>query len=85
MTENTAGAKQMPEQSVLLDYGGDGTATIILNRPEKRNALSTLLIAQLQDALRSLEEDNSIRAIVLTGAPGGPFSGLRATHFEGLH
>ena len=61
-------------QVVLVDNQYDGTAVVTLNRPQKRNALSAALITDLNAALRALEGDDSVRAIVLTGSPGGPFS-----------
>lgn len=48
-----------------------GVATITLNRPEKRNALSGELIAALSDMADDLAQD-STRVVILTGA-GGQF------------
>ncbi|KAI4161897.1 MAG: hypothetical protein LQ342_004463 [Letrouitia transgressa] len=59
---------------VLVDIQCDGTAVVTLNRPQKRNALSAVLIAELTTAFRALELNDSVRVIVLTGSPGGPFS-----------
>ncbi|MFZ0887576.1 MAG: enoyl-CoA hydratase/isomerase family protein, partial [Candidatus Binataceae bacterium] len=41
--------------------------TLTLNRPEKRNALNQALIEALDRALRSIEDDKEIRAVVLRG------------------
>lgn len=43
-------------------------ATVTLNRPERLNALDTLMIAELHEAFVALEADRSTGAIVLTGA-----------------
>jgi methylglutaconyl-CoA hydratase len=43
-----------------------GVATITLDSPHNRNALSSALIEQLLAALRSAEDDPGVRAIVLT-------------------
>jgi methylglutaconyl-CoA hydratase len=43
-------------------------AVLTLNRPEKRNALSRMLIAELSDALDELAVRHGCRAVVLTGA-----------------
>jgi enoyl-CoA hydratase/carnithine racemase len=52
-----------------LLYGvGDGVATLTLNRPDQRNALSGQLLGELVDAMRSARDDDQVRAIVLTGA-----------------
>ncbi|WP_233200133.1 enoyl-CoA hydratase/isomerase family protein [Blastopirellula marina] len=50
--------------------------TIILNRPEKRNALSKVMIEELEQALRDLHGEKSVRAIVITGAGSAFCSGL---------
>ena len=42
--------------------------TIVLNRPERRNALSRAMIAELQQAFGDLHLEKRVRAIVLTGA-----------------
>lgn len=42
--------------------------TIILNRAEKRNALSRALLEELRQALEDLHLQRSVRAVILTGA-----------------
>jgi enoyl-CoA hydratase len=51
----------------------DGIAKITLNRPEKLNALSTELLADLRGALDNVEADQDVRVVLLTGA-GRAFS-----------
>src|SRR5262249_36071076 len=51
----------------------EGIATITLNRPEKLNALSTELLADLSAALDIVEADHDARVVILTGA-GRAFS-----------
>jgi enoyl-CoA hydratase/carnithine racemase len=46
----------------------DGIATITLDSPDNRNALSTLLVAQLREAMSAAIADPDVRAVVLTGA-----------------
>jgi enoyl-CoA hydratase len=43
-------------------------ATVIINRPDKLNALNWALVAELANELEALDHDDAIRAIVLTGA-----------------
>jgi methylglutaconyl-CoA hydratase len=58
-------------------------ATLTLNRPETRNALSPALLRALEARLDSLESDPSVRAIVLTGT--GTFSsGADLAHLRSL-
>ena len=70
--QHTAGTDHT---QLVLVHKEDGTATVILNRLRKRNALSMTLIASLAAALESLDQDDSVRVLLLTGPPGGPFSG----------
>ncbi len=56
----------MPYETLLLETDGP-LATITLNRPEKRNAISTPMIAELQTALDDLEKTH-VRVVILTGA-----------------
>src|SRR5437588_8198657 len=46
----------------------DGVATLTLNRPQVMNALTFEIYAQLRDLFASLRYDETVRAIVLTGA-----------------
>ena len=52
---------------VVLYEVGDGVATVTLNRPEARNALSRALLKALNEALRRADADPDVAAIVLTG------------------
>ena len=65
----------------LLCELDEGVATITLNRPDKRNALSDFLTPALRAVLLTLEEDLRCGAIVLTGmgrafCAGGDVSGM---------
>ncbi len=51
----------------------EGICYLTLNRPEKLNALSPLLMAELREALEVIEVDPDIRVVILTGA-GRAFS-----------
>ena len=50
-------------------------ATITLNRPERLNALTFEVYAELRDTFRALDSEPGVRAIVLTGAGRGFCSG----------
>ncbi|MDA1073951.1 MAG: enoyl-CoA hydratase-related protein [Proteobacteria bacterium] len=45
----------------------NGAAWITLNRPENRNALSSILVNELYQHLLNANEDRSVRSIVITG------------------
>lgn len=50
--------------------------SIILNRPDKRNALSRALIGELQQALDDLHQQRRVRAVVLTGSGSAFCAGM---------
>ena len=53
-----------------------GIAWITFNRPERKNALSRKLLAELADTLKTLSVNDNIRCIVTTGAGNAYSSGL---------
>src|SRR5688572_30804791 len=59
-------------QSLTIEHDG-AVATLQMQRPEVHNAFDALLIAELTAALQSLDADDSVRAVVLSGA-GSTFS-----------
>ena len=59
--------------SISVEVGGDGVATVVLDRPEKRNALSIRLRDELDSLLGEWRDDPEVRVVVLTGA-GKAFS-----------
>ena len=62
-TSSPAGADRKCEVVVR-----DAVATLTLARPEIHNAFDEVLIAQLTEALIELDDDSSVRAVVLAGA-----------------
>ena len=53
---------------VLLETKHDGIATMVMNRPDRLNALNNELTSALNDALGRVAEDESVRVVVITGA-----------------
>ena len=53
----------------LLRHDAEGIATLTLNRPEARNALSEALIDALSAEFDAIRDDPAIRAVVLAAAP----------------
>ena len=53
----------------------DKVATIVLNRPERKNPLTFESYAELRDTFRELVYADSVKAVVLTGAGGNFCSG----------
>jgi enoyl-CoA hydratase len=60
---------------VLLEIS-ERIATITLNRPEARNALSSEVLRLLPEALRTADADPEVRVIILTGADPAFCAGL---------
>lgn len=56
-----------------IERDGYGIATLTLDRPEAKNALSAALVTHLTEALAELAGDASVRAVLLTGS-GAVFS-----------
>ncbi len=65
----------------LLFSLDSGVATLTLNRPEKSNALDDDQARELLDALKQIERDETIRAVVLTGAGKNFCAGQDLTAF----
>ena len=59
--------------SPVLTTREQGRLLLTIDRPERRNALNAEVIAALQDALRRVEADPTVRAVVLTGAGNDAF------------
>jgi enoyl-CoA hydratase len=64
----------MPDYSTLLYEVADGVATIALNQPETRNALSDELLAELTAAFEVARDDDAVRCVVLTSTHERIFS-----------
>lgn len=60
----------------------DKIATITLNRPERMNALDEELIQQWRIKLEEIEQDHSIRAVVVTGEGKAWSAGVDLSVFE---
>jgi enoyl-CoA hydratase len=62
------------EKDVLIRKEENHVGTLILNRPEKKNALSPELLLKIHMALKEWGEKDEIRTLVITGGKGHPFS-----------
>ncbi len=61
----------MSDVSPSLLYERHGhTVVLTMNRPQRRNALSLDMIVRLADAWETVDADNTIRSVILTGAEG---------------
>ena len=58
----------MDYESIILSRPTEGVALLTLNRPERGNGVVPQLAREMLNCLQELEEDISVRALVLTGA-----------------
>jgi enoyl-CoA hydratase/carnithine racemase len=65
-----------PDEPEVLCEVADHVATLTLNRPHRRNAISGRMLAQLADALHRADRARDVRCIILTGAGKGFCAGL---------
>lgn len=75
---------RVPLMSDLVNIRIDqrGVATFTLNRPDKRNALDADLIRALRVALEHIDQDDSARVVVLTGAGASFCAGADIDHMQ---
>ena len=68
---------------LLYDLSADGVATVTLNRPEARNAISTEMRHDLRALGDLLLTDSAVKVVIFTGAGDEAFSaGGDMSHFE---
>lgn len=65
----------------ILYTVAEGVAQITLNRPDKYNALNTDMLRGLKTAFKQAAKDDTVRAVLLTGAGKGFCSGQDLTEF----
>jgi 2-(1,2-epoxy-1,2-dihydrophenyl)acetyl-CoA isomerase len=56
-----------PNYQAILYGVEEGVATVRLNRPERRNALTSEMLSELHDAMLAAANDPAVRTVVLTG------------------
>src|SRR6201994_1234402 len=64
----------MSYQTITFELSDSGIATIALDQPETRNALSDELLTELLDALAVVRSDERARCLVLTSTHDRVFS-----------
>jgi len=74
-------AKPVPGGNTVLVEFDDGIAWVTLNRPEKRNAISPTLAAEMLSVLDALEIDDRAGVVVITGAGDAYCAGMDLKEF----
>jgi enoyl-CoA hydratase/carnithine racemase len=65
----------MSQYDFRFERGSDGVAILTLDRPDTLNSLTFAIYGQLERLFRDLEDDESVKAVVLTGHGRGFCSG----------
>lgn len=68
--------------SLVLLNVADGVATLTLNSPSERNVLSAKMVDDIIDTMDAIESDETVRAIVVTGAGSAFCAGARLDDLE---
>jgi enoyl-CoA hydratase/carnithine racemase len=58
----------MSYELIRFDVDPDGVATLLLNRPEKRNAWNRQMGLEIRHALRDADARDDVRVVIVTGA-----------------
>jgi methylglutaconyl-CoA hydratase len=69
-------------QRILSQIDADGNATVMLNRPDVHNAFDPEMVDALTAALRKLEANGKVRAVVITGAGKSFCAGADIEHMK---
>lgn len=72
------------EGLILVRRLPSGVAQVVINRPNSLNSLTRPMIVELAGAIRSLDADDSVGAVVLSGAGRSFCSGVDLTAAEAV-
>jgi len=64
----------LPYETIRYEVAEDGVATVTLDQPETRNALSNELLGELIEAFEAARDDESVRCVVLASSHEKVFS-----------
>jgi enoyl-CoA hydratase len=75
----------MSYSTLLVEVDSSGIAVVIINRPDKLNALNADVIAELDDWFSKAATDNAVKGVILTGAGEKSFvAGADISRFKSL-
>lgn len=64
---------ETPTTEVVTLHRQNGLAQVTINRPGARNAMNSAVLSQVREHLEALRDDDSVHAVVFTGAEGRAF------------
>lgn len=74
--------RSSPEKLILVTRESSGIAFVTINRPKSLNSLTKPMMTDLAQAFKSLDRDDSVRVIVLSGSGRAFCSGVDLTAAE---
>ena len=74
----------MAAYTQILETLNDGVLTLTLNRPERLNAWTPVMQAELETAIRAAGENADVRCIIVTGAGRGFCAGADMNHLQDI-
>jgi enoyl-CoA hydratase/carnithine racemase len=85
-----ANADGLLEQPILLREDNEGITTLTLNRPAQYNALSGEMLGELQRALDDINQDDSVRVVIIAASgkafcPGHDLKEMRTSEEREVH
>ena len=73
-TLDTVLGEPVDSDGYILVRRDNAVATVTINRPAQRNAISFAMWTQLTELMRELDADRDVRCVVIAGAGGEAFS-----------
>ncbi len=73
----------MEFKEIIVEKGDNSVATLTLNRPDQMNTFSSLMAAELYQALKELDEDPKVRVVLLKGSGRVFCAGIDVNELEG--
>lgn len=73
-----------PQKLILVNRDPNGIATVTINRPDSLNSLTRAMNVDLAQAFKSLDRDEAVRVIILTGSGRSFCSGVDLTAAEDI-
>lgn len=74
----------MAAYTQILEDLNEGVLTLTLNRPERLNAWTPVMQAELETAIRAAGDNQNVRCIIVTGAGRGFCAGADMNHLQDI-
>ncbi|KAK6913679.1 Enoyl-CoA hydratase/isomerase [Dillenia turbinata] len=74
--------KSSSEKLILVDKEQNGIAFITINRPKSLNSLTRSMMVEMAKAFKALDDDDSVKVIIITGSGRAFCSGVDLTAAE---